>query len=287
MRRGVKNATGVGHGSWRDAVVFHPSPHGEGPGVRCRFAGQPLFEKPWLRRPTCQFAPPMLQCARSQPNRCAARAIVTNNTQPQDPKRIPPPEQPPEQPPAVPPAASPSENAETGQSSLPWESGWPEIRDAKVRAAFAQVERARFVPEALADQAHEDAPLPIGEGQTISQPYVIALMVQALAVRAEDRVLEIGTGSGYQTAILCALVRQLGGSPAETVYSVERSPGLAQRRRRRWPAWAARPISPWAMARPAGPRRPPLMPSSSRRLRRGCRARSWRSWPTAVASSSP
>jgi protein-L-isoaspartate(D-aspartate) O-methyltransferase len=98
-----------------------------------------------------------------------------------------------------------------------------------VRAAFAQVDRARFVPDTLRDQANDDAPLPIGEGQTISQPYVVALMVQALALRPRDRILEIGTGSGYQTAILCALARQNGDVPAEQVYSVERSATLAAR----------------------------------------------------------
>jgi protein-L-isoaspartate(D-aspartate) O-methyltransferase len=75
-------------------------------------------------------------------------------------------------------------------------------------------------------EADRDAPLPIGEGQTVSQPFVIALMVQALALRPGDRVLEIGTGSGYQTAILCELVREPGRSPGETVFSVERFPSL-------------------------------------------------------------
>ncbi len=111
---------------------------------------------------------------------------------------------------------------------MPWESGWPEIHDVRVRTAFAQVDRARFVPADLRAQANDDAPLPIGEGQTISQPFVIALMVQALALQAGERVLEIGTGSGYQTAILCALVRQLGGAPAQSVYSIERSATLAR-----------------------------------------------------------
>lgn len=123
----------------------------------------------------------------------------------------------------------PTHKSAAGKPTLPWESGWAEIRDQRVRTAFAVVDRAHFVPAKLRAQADEDAPLPIGEGQTISQPFVIALMVQALALQPGDRVLEIGTGSGYQTAILCELVRQLGGEPAESVYSIERFASLAER----------------------------------------------------------
>ncbi len=88
------------------------------------------------------------------------------------------------------------------------------IRDRRVLAALAGVPRHRFVPPSLAHGAHDDAPLPIGCGQTISQPYMVALMTAALAPRRTHRVLEIGTGSGYQTAVLAHLVRR--------VYTVER-----------------------------------------------------------------
>ncbi len=88
------------------------------------------------------------------------------------------------------------------------------IRDRRVLAALASVPRHRFVPPSLAHGAHDDAPLPIGCGQTISQPYMVALMTAALAPRRTHRVLEIGSGSGYQTAVLAHLVRR--------VYTVER-----------------------------------------------------------------
>src|SRR5213075_49990 len=79
------------------------------------------------------------------------------------------------------------------------------IRNRRVLAAMAWVPREWFLPPHLAHDAYEDAPLPIGSGQTISQPYIVALMTQCLAVRRGDRILEIGTGSGYQTAILSHL----------------------------------------------------------------------------------
>lgn len=88
------------------------------------------------------------------------------------------------------------------------------ITDPKVLAAFRRVPRHLFVSEALRDQAYGDFPLPIGEQQTISQPYIVAEMTQALALGAEDRVLEIGSGSGYQAAILAEIVFR--------VYTVER-----------------------------------------------------------------
>jgi protein-L-isoaspartate(D-aspartate) O-methyltransferase len=99
------------------------------------------------------------------------------------------------------------------------------IRDPRTLAAMAAVPRHAFVPLTLADAAHDDAPLPVGCGQTISQPYMVALMTAALVPRHADRVLEIGTGSGYQTAILAHLVRR--------VYTVERLPELAEGARRR------------------------------------------------------
>lgn len=109
---------------------------------------------------------------------------------------------------------------------FPWAMEWPEITDPRVRAAFAHVDRRRFIPESVRELADRDAPLPIGEGQTISQPFVIAWMVQALAVKPGQRVLEVGTGSGYQTALLCELARAEGQEAGATVYSVERSPSL-------------------------------------------------------------
>ena len=92
------------------------------------------------------------------------------------------------------------------------------IRDCRVLAAMAGVPREWFLPPHLASEAYEDAPLPIGSGQTISQPLIVALMTEALAPRRRDRVLEIGTGSGYQTAILARL--------AGRVYTIERLPDL-------------------------------------------------------------
>lgn len=112
---------------------------------------------------------------------------------------------------------------------FPWADGWPEINDGRVRAAFAAVPRRAFLDEHLARFADQDAPLPIGEGQTISQPFVVALMVQALALQPGDKVLEIGAGSGYQTAILCELTAHEGATRGATVYAVERYPSLADR----------------------------------------------------------
>jgi protein-L-isoaspartate(D-aspartate) O-methyltransferase len=88
------------------------------------------------------------------------------------------------------------------------------IHDQRVLEAMRKVPRHLFVSEALQDQAYGDFPLPIGDGQTISQPYIVAEMTQALELTEDDRVLEIGTGSGYQTAILAEL--------AYRVYTIER-----------------------------------------------------------------
>lgn len=88
------------------------------------------------------------------------------------------------------------------------------VTDPKVLAAFRKVPRHLFVSEALMDQAYGDFPLPIGEGQTISQPYIVAEMTESLALSDQDRVLEIGTGSGYQAAILAEI--------AYKVYTTER-----------------------------------------------------------------
>src|SRR3989449_2500502 len=79
------------------------------------------------------------------------------------------------------------------------------IRQCRVLAAMAWVPREWFVPLHLAGDAYDDAPLPIGSGQTISQPYIVALMTECLALRRGDKVLEIGTGSGYQAAVLAHL----------------------------------------------------------------------------------
>ena len=98
------------------------------------------------------------------------------------------------------------------------------VRDERILDAFLRVQRHRFVEPALRDTAYGDHALPIGLSQTISQPYMVALMTEALRPRPEHRVLEIGTGSGYQAAILAHLVR--------TVFTVERIPALAQRAQR-------------------------------------------------------
>lgn len=93
------------------------------------------------------------------------------------------------------------------------------IRDERVLAAFASVPRELFVSDEQRDIAYADSPLPIGYGQTISQPFVVALTVEALALRGDERVLEVGTGSGYAAAILGALARE--------VITIERIPELA------------------------------------------------------------
>ena len=99
------------------------------------------------------------------------------------------------------------------------------IKDAAVLYTMRKVERHRFVPRSVRDQAYDDRPLPIGPEQTISQPYVVAYMLQELKLTKSDRVLEIGTGSGYQTALLAEL--------AGAVCSLELDPRLARLARRR------------------------------------------------------
>src|SRR3954464_4229099 len=93
------------------------------------------------------------------------------------------------------------------------------ISDARVLDAMLRVPRHEFTPERYRSQAYEDHPLPIAEGQTISQPYIVAIMLEALALKASDRVLEIGTGSGYVTALLAELTGE--------VFSIERHAALA------------------------------------------------------------
>jgi protein-L-isoaspartate(D-aspartate) O-methyltransferase len=97
------------------------------------------------------------------------------------------------------------------------------IRDERVLAAMERVPRELFLPEELRDAAYADAALPIGEDQTISQPYMVALICEQLALRGAERVLDVGTGSGYQAAVLAEL--------AAEVHTIERIPELAERAR--------------------------------------------------------
>ena len=94
-----------------------------------------------------------------------------------------------------------------------------DIRDERVLAAMERVPREVFVPDGLGDRAYDDAALPIGAGQTISQPYMVARICEELALRGEERVLDVGTGSGYQAAVLAEL--------AGEVVTIERIPELA------------------------------------------------------------
>jgi protein-L-isoaspartate(D-aspartate) O-methyltransferase len=97
------------------------------------------------------------------------------------------------------------------------------VNDEKVLAAMRKVPRHLFVPQKIRPFAHGDEPLPIGEGQTISQPYIVAYMTQALELTGKEKVLEVGTGSGYQTAVLAEIVRQ--------VFTVELLSALSDRAR--------------------------------------------------------
>lgn len=99
------------------------------------------------------------------------------------------------------------------------------IEDQRVLDAFYKVERHRFVSEELRINAYADFPLPIEKGQTISQPYIVALMLQALELKGDEKVLEIGTGSGYQTALLAELTKE--------VYTIERFKTLAEKAQKR------------------------------------------------------
>ena len=94
------------------------------------------------------------------------------------------------------------------------------IKDKRLLNVMRKIPRHLFVEEALRNQAYNDYPLPIGEGQTISQPYIVALMTEALELKGQEKVLEIGTGCGYQTAILAEL--------AQSVFTIERIPTLMQ-----------------------------------------------------------
>ncbi|MFH1824146.1 MAG: protein-L-isoaspartate(D-aspartate) O-methyltransferase [Candidatus Firestonebacteria bacterium] len=94
------------------------------------------------------------------------------------------------------------------------------IKDKKVLDALYKVERHRFVSEELINQAYDDNPLPIGEGQTISQPYIVAIMTELAELKEDDKVLEIGTGSGYQAAVLAEIAKE--------VYTIEIIESLAK-----------------------------------------------------------
>ena len=98
-----------------------------------------------------------------------------------------------------------------------------DVRDERVLAAMARVPRELFVPEGLAGRAYDDAALPIGAGQTISQPYMVAKICEAASLIGEERVLDVGTGSGYQAAVLSEL--------AAEVDTIERIPELAEQAR--------------------------------------------------------
>jgi protein-L-isoaspartate(D-aspartate) O-methyltransferase len=102
---------------------------------------------------------------------------------------------------------------------LRWDLKGRDITDPRVLAVMAEVPREEFIPQSYRSQAYGDGPLPIGMDQTISQPYIVALMTQELRVNPECEVLEIGTGSGYQTAVLSKLVKK--------VYTIERFSELA------------------------------------------------------------
>lgn len=109
------------------------------------------------------------------------------------------------------------------------------IDDERVLEVMANVPRHKFVPEALASQAYKDNALPIAAGQTISQPYIVARMTELLELKGRERVLEIGGGSGYQTAVLASLARK--------VYSIERIPVLAAGSKKKLPQMGYRNVS--------------------------------------------
>src|SRR4051794_30890229 len=100
------------------------------------------------------------------------------------------------------------------------------VRDGSVLDAMRHVPREAFVEPGFEEFAYEDGPLPIGEGQTISQPYIVALMIEAAELRPSDRVLEVGAGSGYAAAVM--------GQIADRVYAIERYPSLGEAARRRF-----------------------------------------------------
>lgn len=118
------------------------------------------------------------------------------------------------------------EQQEDEAANRPWPPHWRDIDDPAVLGAIKAVPRHLFVPAQFRERAYEDIPLPIGQEQTISQPYIVALMTQALALTPASRVLEIGTGSGYQAAVLAQITPH--------VYSVESRPALAAEAQQRF-----------------------------------------------------
>lgn len=98
------------------------------------------------------------------------------------------------------------------------------VKDPRVIAVMSRIPRHLFIPEALASQAYSDYPVNIGEGQTISQPFMVAVMTEALQLKGDEKILEIGTGSGYQSAVLAELCRHL--------YTIERFKNLANQARK-------------------------------------------------------
>ena len=158
-------------------------------------------------------------------------------------------------------------------------TGRPVFGDA-VLDAMRTVPREAFVPKAEAAFAYENRPLPIGHGQTISQPFIVALMTELLDVEPGARILEIGTGCGYQTAILCAL-----GARVCSVEVVEPlATAAAARLAKHLPGLCtAGHGAERATVTEAGRRRPPSTASSSPRRRPRCRPRSWISSSPAVA----
>ena len=139
-----------------------------------------------------------------------------------------------------------------------------DIRDVRVLEAMRKVPRHLFIPEGRRKEAYEDHAVPIGQRQTISQPYIVGFMSQALKLKPGDRVLEIGTGSGYQAAIL--------GELAKEVYTIEIFPRWANIRRRYWPGWVIKTFRcASTMATRAGRTWRHSTPSSSPPRRRKCR----------------
>jgi protein-L-isoaspartate(D-aspartate) O-methyltransferase len=126
---------------------------------------------------------------------------------------------------AVPAAAGPDSFDEKRLLMVAQQLKARDINDPRVLAAMGKVPRHRFVPDNLRSLAYEDHPLPIGSGQTISQPYIVALMTQWAEVKPGDKVLEVGTGSGYQAAVLAEL--------SDRVFSIELLPELAEAARTR------------------------------------------------------
>ena len=112
----------------------------------------------------------------------------------------------------------PDEDAERRRRMVDRQLRARDVRDERVLAAMARVPRELFVPEGLRDRAYDDSALPLPEGQTISQPYMVARICEALDLRGRERVLDVGTGSGYQAAVLAEL--------AAEVFTIERIPEL-------------------------------------------------------------